>query len=161
MELILLRHGKAAPHGHPLGDAARELVEKGHHQARRAAALLMAADRLPQIVLTSPLVRARETAETFCEAAGIPGPVVQPWLACGMHPELAASELCAFRDFARVAIVGHEPDFSELAAWLIQARGHAIEVKKGALAGIVFHPPSRDGRLAFLVPPALAGAGQG
>jgi phosphohistidine phosphatase len=156
MELILLRHGKAAPHGHPDGDGARELVEKGHVQARQAAKLLAAAGWLPQIVLTSPLARARQTAETFCTAAGLPGPVVQPWLACGMHPELATSELCAFQDFSRVAIVGHEPDFSSLASWLIQARGTAIEVKKGALAAIDFHPPSRNGRLLFLIPPALA-----
>ena len=65
------------------------MVEKGRKQARRAAKLLKAADMLPDIVLTSPLVRARQTADEFCDAAGIPGATIQGWLACGMAPETA------------------------------------------------------------------------
>lgn len=154
MELMLLRHGKAEPHGHPLGDAARALVEKGHAQAKRAAALLKSADRLPHIVLTSPLTRARQTAETFCTAAGLPPPMTQDWLAAGMHPETALRELAAFGDFGRVCIVGHEPDFSALAEWLLG--GGRIEVKKGAVLGLEVQPPSRRATLNYLVPPALA-----
>jgi len=88
MELILLRHGKAEDR-HPEGDRFRALVEKGYVQARRGGELLKAANGVPDIVLTSPLVRARQTAEAFCEAAGIPSPVVQNWLACGLDPETA------------------------------------------------------------------------
>ena len=65
MEIILLRHGKAEPHGHPQGDAARALVPKGEEQSRRAGDFLRAAGILPEIVLTSPLVRAKQTAEHF------------------------------------------------------------------------------------------------
>lgn len=155
MDLILLRHGKAE-NLNPRGDGARALVEKGREQARKAAKVLKRAKWLPDIVLTSPLVRARQTADEFCDAAGIPGAVIQGWLACGMRPESALEELSAFREFKRVAIVGHEPDFSELIQWIVGAAGGSVEMKKGALACLRVFPPLRHGSLTFLIPPKLA-----
>jgi phosphohistidine phosphatase len=155
VKLILLRHGKAAD-SHPEGDFSRPLVEKGREQARRAAKLLKAAGTLPDIVLTSPLIRARQTAEEFCQTAQIPGATIQGWLACGMNPENALKELTAFHDFKRVAIVGHEPDFSQLIQWILGANGGSIEVKKGTLACLEIHPPTRRGTLLYLIPPKLA-----
>ena len=155
MDLILLRHGKAE-NLNPGGDSARALVDKGREQARHAAKLLKRTKWLPDIVLTSPLVRARQTADEFCDTAGIPGAVIQGWLACGMRPEQALRELAAFREFKRVAIVGHETDFSELIAWILGASGGNVEVKKGSLACLQVFPPARHGTLAFLIPPKLA-----
>lgn len=155
MNLILLRHGKAED-CHPEGDQERALVEKGREQASRAARLLSAADRLPSIVLTSPYVRARQTAEQFCANAGMPGPVIQSWLGCGMSPETALRELVGFIEFPRVMIVGHEPDFSILASHLVGHPAAALQVKKGTLVGIRFDPPSSRGLLRFLIPPKLA-----
>lgn len=154
MDLILLRHGKAEDTS-PGGDFSRELVERGREQARRAARLLKAAGKLPEIVLTSPLIRARQTAEEFCRTAGMPGELIQGWLACGMTSETAMSELLAFREFKRVMIVGHEPDFSGLIEWLLGASG-AIEIKKGSLACLRINPPSRTAALKYLIPPKLA-----
>ena len=62
-------------HTSTVSDAARELVERGREQARQQAKLLKHAGLWPEIVLTSPLVRARQTAHEFCESAGIPGGV--------------------------------------------------------------------------------------
>ena len=154
MDLILLRHGKAE-NSSVDGDFSRALVEKGREQARRAGKLLKGADTVPEIVLTSPLLRARQTAEEFCEAAEMPGAVIQGWLACGMTPDLAIRELGAFRDFKRVAIVGHEPDFSQLIEWVLGVVHGEVEVKKGALACLRVSPPSREGTLAYLIPPKL------
>ena len=154
MNLILLRHGKAEDN-HADGDFSRALVEKGRKQARRAAKLLKASGALPDIVLTSPLVRARQTAEEFCETSGIPGATIQGWLACGMTPETAMAELAAFHDFESVAIVGHEPDFSELIQWILGTSGGCVEVKKGALACLRVNPPARSGTLVYLIPPML------
>jgi len=159
MELLLLRHGKAAPHGHPDGDFARSLEEKGRQQARNAARLLRLAKWLPDLVLTSPVLRARETAVEFCVAAELDAPLIQPWLACGMRPAEAAAELAAFREFRRIMIVGHEPDFSSLAGWLLETGSGGMEVKKGALACIRCTPPMRGGQLAFLIPPAMVACG--
>jgi len=155
MELILLRHGKAEDFNSQ-GDSARALVEKGREQARRAAKVLKSAKLLPDIVLTSPYLRARQTADEFCETAAMPGAIIQSWLGCGMTPGEALRELVAFHDFKRVAIVGHEPDFSELIQSLLGANGGGVEVKKGAIACLDINPPSRHGTLLYLIPSKLA-----
>lgn len=157
MDLIILRHGKAEDY-HPSGDTGRELVEKGRIQSRDAGNLLKSAEMLPELVLSSPLVRARQTAEEFCAVAGLPSPTVVPWLAAGMHPETALNELTAYKEFTRVAIVGHEPDLSELIQWLLGARGSSIEVKKGSISCLRIYPPARLGTLLFLAPPSIVGS---
>ena len=154
MDLIILRHGKAENTSID-GDFSRALVEKGREQARRAGERLKSAGVLPDIVLTSPLLRARQTADEFCQAAGMPGPVIQGWLASGMSPDMAIRELAAFRDFKRVAIVGHEPDFSQLIECILGADSRSIEVKKGMIACLRIAPPARHGVLAYLIPPKL------
>lgn len=159
MELILLRHGKAEDTNIG-GDFTRELLEKGREQSRRAARVLKTAGVLPDIVLTSPLIRARQTAEEFCQAAVIPGAVIQGWLACGMSPDVALGELAAFRDFKRVAIVGHEPDFSQLISWVLGTAGGGIVVKKGSLTCLTLNPPSRYGSLVYMIPPKLSTAAE-
>jgi phosphohistidine phosphatase len=157
MRLFLLRHGKAEVRNavHQT-DFSRELLEKGHDQARNAARILRAAEMLPDIVLCSPLVRAQETAETFTQAANMPGPVMQSWLACGMNPETALSELLGFSDFKSVMIVGHEPDFSEFIQFLLGSKADSVEVRKGSLTCVEINPPSRIATLHFLIPFKLA-----
>lgn len=155
MDLILLRHGKAEDFNIG-GDFSRVLLDRGFEQSRRAARLLRSAGMLPEIVLTSPLIRARQTAEEFCLTAGMPGALIQGWLACGMGPETAMTELASFKEFKRIAIVGHEPDLSTLVEWLLGVSGGAVDFKKGAIACLRIQPPSRFGTLRYLVPPMLA-----
>jgi len=157
MELLVIRHAKAEDHGHPGGDGERALVAKGFDQSARLGRFLKRIDRRPDVVLTSPLARARQTAETLCEAADMPGPVVQGWLACGMDPELAIRELVAFSDFERVAIVGHEPDLSSLIEWLLGCSGSSVEVKKASITGLQVYPPAWHARLLFHIPPGMLG----
>jgi len=117
MELLLIRHGKAESHG--FDDASRALTDKGRDQARRVGEFLEKNNLVPDVTLASPLVRARQTAEVFCQVSGAESPIIEPWLACGMRPSSAMRELQAYAEFGRVAIVGHEPDFSYLAEWLL------------------------------------------
>lgn len=155
MELILLRHGQAEDFD-PAGDAARPLTEKGFQQSQRAGRVLRLLDTRPEVVLTSPRLRCVQTAEAFCDAADMPGPVIQAWINCGMSPATALSELSAFRDFGRVMLVGHEPDLSGLVEYLLGvAGGAAIEVKKGALVGLDMPLSGRGTTLRYLVPPKL------
>ncbi|NJM36637.1 MAG: hypothetical protein HC845_01485 [Akkermansiaceae bacterium] len=154
MDLILLRHGKAEDQN-PQGDFFRELTEKGRDQSRRAAHLIKSAGKLPEVILTSPLIRARQTADEFSRTAEMPGAITQSWLACGMHPEIALKELAGFPEFKRIMIVGHEPDFSHLLQWILGVGDGRIQVKKGAIACIQIFPPSRHGKLKFLIPPKL------
>jgi len=155
MHLLVMRHGKAED-SNPQGDAARRLVEIGREQVRRAARMLVHAQQVPDIVLTSPYERALRTAEEFCTTAGLAAPIIQDWLACGMHPQTALRELSAFSEFRRVAIVGHEPDLSCLISNLIEAPYGSVVMKKGAFAAIECSPPARGGALLYLVPPKLA-----
>ncbi|MGA0853565.1 MAG: SixA phosphatase family protein [Luteolibacter sp.] len=155
MHLLVMRHGKAED-SNPQGDAARRLIDIGREQARRAARMLVHAQQVPDIVLTSPYERALRTAEEFCSTAGLAQPIIQDWLACGMHPQTALRELSSFSEFRRVAIVGHEPDLSCLISNLIEAPYGSVVMKKGAFAAIECSPPARGGALLYLVPPKLA-----
>jgi phosphohistidine phosphatase len=153
MTLLLLRHGKAEDkNAHNSDDFTRELTEKGIEQARTAAKLLRAANLLPELVLCSPLVRTRQTAEFFTQESGMPGPVSQSWLTAGMSPDSALSELRGYTDFKKVMIVGHEPDFSHFIQHVLGASGETIEVRKGSLTCLEIHPPSAQAVLKFLIP---------
>ena len=154
MQLLLLRHGKAEDSS-PGGDFTRELKEKGHEQARHAARILAAADLLPDLVLSSPVIRAKQTANTFTSTAGMPGPIFLEWLACGMSPETALAELSHFPEFERIMIVGHEPDFSRLISHCLGGSADA-EVRKGSITCLDLHPPSPRATLRFLIPHKLA-----
>ena len=155
MELLLLRHGQAENNVPPGSDFSRTLVEKGIEQSRCAARILRAANSLPHLVLTSPLVRARQTADAFTKEAEIPGAIIQTWLACGMDPERAMEELTAYPDFERIMIVGHEPDFSRFIQYSLGAFGESLEVRKGSVTCLEIRPPSRRGTLRFLLPHKL------
>lgn len=120
----LLRHGDAED-GSP--DAARPLTDKGKRQARAAGRALAALGVEIEACLTSPKVRARDTARLACEALGVE-PAVEDALAGGHFDvrELAAG-------FGDVLLVGHDPDFSNAVGALTGAR---VSMKKGGLAGI-------------------------
>jgi len=107
MRLFLARHAKAAP-GHP--DELRPLTPDGREQARTLAAELAA--HRPETVLSSPLLRARETAAPIARAAGAELRIDER-LAPGATLE---GLLDAIADAGDVVVaVGHQPDCSELA----------------------------------------------
>jgi phosphohistidine phosphatase len=107
MRLFLARHAKAAP-GHP--DELRPLTPDGREQARSLAAELAA--HRPETVLSSPLLRARETAAPIAHAAGAELRIDER-LAPGATLE---GLLDAIADAGDVVVaVGHQPDCSELA----------------------------------------------
>lgn len=148
MNLLLIRHATADAHGLSGGDFVRHLVEKGQEQSRRVGRFLKNHDLIPDMLLTSPVIRAKETADLLA-AEGCPKPITEPWLACGMRPEQAIAELKAYQEFTRVALVGHEPDFSALVEHLIGASPYSIRVKKTSLISIDL---GRHPRLNFSIP---------
>jgi phosphohistidine phosphatase len=131
-QLWLLRHGDAEPHG-SRDDASRRLTEKGEAQARAAGAALASLGLEFDSVLSSPRVRARETARLACEAFGSFD--VEPCraLAGGFAREDALEVLAGRDPDARVLLVGHEPDFSQLVHDL---SGGRADVKKGGVAAL-------------------------
>ncbi|EDY16496.1 putative phosphohistidine phosphatase, SixA [Chthoniobacter flavus Ellin428] len=107
--------------------------EKGIDQAQKVARFCEAHDMQLSLILTSPLRRAHETAKPMAAALRAELMIV-PWLASGMHPEAALEELRAYRSQTSVMLVGHEPDFSQLAAHLLGLpTNNAIHVRKGSL----------------------------
>jgi phosphohistidine phosphatase len=119
-----LRHGDAED-GSP--DFDRRLTPKGQRQSRDAGATLAALGVKFDVCLTSPRVRALDTARLACERLGVE-PVVEERLTGGpIDPE----ELAAGID--SVLLVGHEPDFSDAIA---QLTGGRVDIKKGGLAAV-------------------------
>ncbi len=121
----LLRHGDAEDVADD--DASRSLTPKGERQARAAGAALAKLGAEIDVCLTSPKVRAAQTAELACEALGIAVETTDA-LRGG---DFNADELCAGRGCC--LLVGHEPDFSRAVAL---ATGARVEFKKGGLAAI-------------------------
>jgi len=131
----LLRHGEAED-GSP--DAERALTAKGQRQARAAGAALAAIGAQIELCLTSPKVRAADTARLACEALGVE-PVTEPALGGGpIDPSALAAGL------EQVLLVGHDPDFSMAVHTLTGAQ---VRMKKGGLAGI------ENGELIVLLRP--------
>lgn len=165
LELYLVRHAVAALRGpdYP-DDADRPLTDDGSARFRRAVAGLRQAGVQLDLVLTSPYVRARETAELL--ATGLrpkPKVVVVEALAPGQRrSEIVAAvahHSASGRGAARLALVGHEPDLGELAARLLGAKGR-FEFKKGAVCRIDVDRamPAGPGTLRwFLTPRVLRG----
>ena len=122
----LLRHGDAAE-GSP--DAERPLTDKGREQSRAAGAALKAIGVDLDACLTSPKVRAAETARLACEQVGDTEPQLEPKLAGG--PFDAEALAAGLGD--DVLLVGHDPDFS---AAVHSLTGAQVRLKKGGLAGV-------------------------
>jgi len=158
MELVLVRHGQAHDSSPSTGDAGRRLTDKGHAQAEAVGQLLNRMDLVPDLVFSSPLLRARETAAGVLAAfSETESPITQEWLGFEMRPSLVMAELGALPDeVRRVVLVGHEPSFSEMVSWLLGAEVGYVEVKKAAIAHFQLSPPSRHGAvLKMLVPPKV------
>jgi phosphohistidine phosphatase len=155
VELGLLRHAHAGdPAAWDRPDDLRPLTDKGRQQAERLGRLLAAAGFVPDAVLTSPRVRARETADLVAERLGVPVRI-DPRL--GSFLDLATVE--AILDDAgkpaRPVLVGHDPAFSDLLALLTGSPG--LRMRKGAFALLDTERPLTPGaaELRWLVPPDL------
>lgn len=159
IRLHLIRHGVAEELGEawPI-DAARPLSAAGARRFRRGARGLAGAGVHFDVVLTSPLLRATQTAEILADASTPrPAVVVVDSLAPGASPQALFGELAKHVKRKSLALVGHEPGMGELAARLIGLR-QALPFKKGGVCRIDLDalPPSGPGVLRWLLPPALS-----
>ncbi len=159
MDLLMIRHGKAGernPETWP-DDDLRPLTKEGMAEMRAVLKTLRKMGVEFDALVTSPLVRARQTAGLVAEAFGWrESPQEAEVLGHGCSTPGVVKLLGKFPAKAAVAIVGHEPDFSRIAAQLIAKGGDAaIDLKKGGIIGIAFdgHPAAGAGRLTFLLKP--------
>jgi len=157
-ELYLIRHGVAEERGEAWpDDGKRPLTEGGVARLRRAARTLARLGVSFDVVLTSPLVRARQTAE-FVAAAFSPHPPVinLDALAPGGSPTAVATEIEKHGRRHHILLVGHEPGLGELAAWLVGSR-NPIPFKKGGICRIDIEGGSMRGAgtLRWLLTPRI------
>jgi phosphohistidine phosphatase len=132
LELLLVRHGKAED-GHPLGDSARALTDQGRDELRVHARKVAGHVALEGII-TSPAVRAVQTAEILAEACGVEVVKVRAELSIDRASARSIEALC--REVGPGwALVGHNPSMAEALAHLI---GHdsAPQFKKGAVVAL-------------------------
>jgi phosphohistidine phosphatase len=170
-ELLLLRHGIAEQADSGLDDGQRALTPEGRARTAEVIERLVAMDLGCDLLLSSPLVRARQTAE-LARAGGL-APELQ--LAAALAPlsdplpllERWLGPLAPHPGWQRLALVGHEPDLSTLAALLIgvpmAAAPRALRLKKAGVA-LLQWPSRPEGPLAgtarlqlLLTPRALVG----
>jgi phosphohistidine phosphatase len=156
--VYLVRHAIAGERGpeYP-DDAQRPVTKKGAARMRQGVRGLRSLAPGIELVLTSPLVRARDTAGLL--AAGLapePDVLVLDALAPGCAPADVVRGLTRRPERGTVALVGHEPDLGLLAAWLLGAR-EPLVFKKGGIARIDFdgNPGEAAGRLIWLATPRM------
>ncbi len=136
-------------------DDVRPLSEKGIRQSERLGRLLAGFDEAPDLFITSPRLRASQTAEIVARALDA-RVIVDGRLAGPLDLDVIASILADAGQADRPCIVGHDPDFSELLGDLLGVA--AVPMRKGAIARV--DVPDRrivagDGILRYLLPPEL------
>jgi phosphohistidine phosphatase len=145
-QLWFLRHGEAEPHG-ARPDPERRLTPRGEEQSRAAGRALAALELNFQLVVTSPRVRALDTARLACAVLGVEF-IVDEALSSGFDVDAAIELAHAAGEDKRVLFVGHNPDFVEIVGDLT---GADIELKKGGIAAV--RRQGRRGELIVLLRP--------
>jgi len=160
MELLIVRHAIACARDPKRwrDDGERPLSPVGLRQSRKAAAGLKQFSKAPDRLLTSPLVRARQTARILTDIAGWPRAEEVSELLPGGAP-LAVLTLLGRDPSKRVAVVGHEPGLGELlTACLVGEDGAlTVDMKKNAVACVSFDGAPSPGRavLKWLATPRM------
>jgi len=161
LHLYLIRHAEAVPNGDPnYADDERPLTDAGREQARRLGTTLAAHGVRFDFVISSPLTRARQTAEELLQGLGTNPPPLEfaDELACGAKPR-KVDRLVLKYDGESIALVGHQPDLGEYAGRLIGSKKASVDFEKAGIACIACEdPPGKGcGALLWLLTPAWYG----
>lgn len=159
MNLYLMRHADAGlPRGNPLLDAKRGLVKEGKEQCILMAALLSAFKVQVDVILSSPLKRALQTAQLVGTELGYEGKVeVCPALGFDASYPDFQKLLAKYAECEGVLAVGHNPNMFQFMGRLVTGNGGAnLRMRKGSVARIDLdrHPP----QLQWLIDPRMARA---
>jgi len=155
MILYFLRHAEAEDCVD--SDFKRRLTPKGLEQTDKVGKFCVRYGLIPEVILTSPVVRAKQSAESVGKHLGNPSLSVEPWLACGMSASACLGELRAYGKMSHVMLVGHEPDFSEAISVMIGLPDPShLHIRKASLTAVSlrsFQPGS--GQIEFSIPVRL------
>jgi phosphohistidine phosphatase len=159
LELYLVRHAIAAERGpkYP-DDRKRPLTADGIKRFKEAVAGLVSSGVELDVILTSPLTRAEETAALLSSGLKkrVPVETIAALAPGGKFAAIVDAVTKVAKKHRRIALVGHEPDLGEIAARWLGARGH-VEFRKGAVCAIDVDSatPSGPGTLRWLLPPRI------
>jgi phosphohistidine phosphatase len=158
LELYFLRHADAGDaEGWRGDDAQRPLSPKGVRQAERLAAFLATIGFAPDAILSSPKLRATQTAELVAAALARTA-TVEDRLAGGFTVEALATVLRRIAGARTLLLVGHDPDFSSIVSTLCGAKGIRLPTCTLARVDLEGQPVPGRGALRWLMPPdALEG----
>ena len=160
MLLYLVRHGIAIDREDPKcpAEAERYLTEEGIKKTREVARGVASFVEKPNIFLSSPYVRAMQTAELFCAAMKFPKQKIRKTnlLLPGSEPGAFFRELAKHKDAESVFCFGHAPQMDELISFALGSKRDATSLKKAGVACLELRrvaPPS--GNLVWLATPKL------
>lgn len=163
MQIYIIRHGKALDYRDPqaTSDEIRWLVEKGQEDVATMARLLARLGVRPDLVMSSPLVRARQTAEIIADELQVAGGVtLSDDLAPGGSPAGVLDAIVGHGPVQHVVVAGHMPGVSQLAGYLIHgdpASGFAFQTAAIARVELPADDPAPGaGRLRWMIPPSVA-----
>jgi phosphohistidine phosphatase len=156
MRLLFIRHAIATPARRGLRDEDRPLTSAGVDSFRQTARVLARVTRKPRAILTSPHVRAQQTADMVAQAWSDMRPIVVPALAEGEWPGICHA-LADYEDDDTVALVGHESWISTITARFLGSRNHrAFDYRKGGAALIEAEDlRACKGSLLWFIPPRV------
>jgi phosphohistidine phosphatase len=135
MQLIVIRHAIAmereeySKSGRP--DSDRPLTDTGRRRMRKNARGLQRVSPHPDLIGTSPWLRAADTAVVIAETLGVERMETVDAMLPDRHPRELAAWLNERSDVSTVAVVGHEPHLGEVVTWLLGGTGSSVEFKKG------------------------------
>ncbi len=155
VEIYILRHAVAVPHEESSSEEDRPLTEEGVRKMFREARGISKVVPSFETILTSPLVRAKETAEIVAQALAIEDRLeICKELIPGASLENLFSTLANYKHEKRVLLVGHEPQLSLVASSLLGCREPMIVFKKGSLCRIDAEVPGKgSGKLKWHMTP--------
>jgi len=135
MEIYVLRHGEAEERETNRADADRKLTAKGRQDLKAVLKLARKADAVPDVILTSPLRRAQETAAIAAEVLGCKRVMETRNLLPGATPELVWMEIGTDYKVEKILLAGHQPHLGSLIGRLLEAPV-MVDLKKGSMVRI-------------------------
>ncbi|MEO8398304.1 MAG: phosphohistidine phosphatase SixA [Ignavibacteriaceae bacterium] len=158
MNIYLIRHGDAENSSSEIKDSERKLTAKGKEKMGKAVAGWKNIITHFDYVISSPFLRALQTAKIIAKAYEIDEHklIIDKRLKSGSTTEDVIEISNAF-EAEDIAFVGHQPEFAEHVSKLVSDSGAYFEFKKGAIAKIVFFNKVKEGKgsLEFLIPPNI------
>jgi phosphohistidine phosphatase len=160
MQLYIVRHGIAIDRDDPKcpPDPERYLTEEGVEKTKQVAKGVAALGATADLLLSSPYVRAMQTAEIFAAALDYPKQKIRRMdlLLPGAEPSMLFRELAKDKESSSIFLFGHAPQLDDIIATALGSRHHLTSLKKAGVALLELKrvsPPSAE--IAWLAPPKL------